>query len=257
MNRNILRGIIVLIVLIGIAGVFLLIDKDTETETVYNPPSEEEWQKIRQDLAARKAQDAAEPQSQGENREIGHRHADGTWHEGAHEPIAQPALVSQTYTGPLTYHKELLEKHPVEALRQQTIERGHWSAEWIPPFPPDDEEAARVARNKYLLIYYGSIGDTDNPAYKEAYQDLQWYYSINSKRYRSVLEPYLDESGLLDKSLDFATRQELIQRDHEVRTRRGDIFQLQWGNLSPEDLGDLSLYGSPSDPAAPPIMDDR
>ncbi len=32
MNRNMIRGIIVLIVLLGIAGVFLLIDRDTHTE---------------------------------------------------------------------------------------------------------------------------------------------------------------------------------------------------------------------------------
>ncbi|MCE2403329.1 hypothetical protein J4G08_20945, partial [Candidatus Poribacteria bacterium] len=147
--------------------------------------------------------------------------------------------------------------HPVEALRLQAKERGHWSAKWIPPFPPDDQEAARVARNEYLITYYQSIGDTDNPVYREAYQDLQFYSSIYAKRYRSVLEPYLDESGLLDKSLDIATKQKLFQRSYEVRTRRGDIFQLQWGNLSPDDVGDLSTYGSPLDPAAPPIRDDR
>ena len=69
-------------------------------------------------------------------------------------PITQPALVPQTYTGPLTYHKELLEKHPVEALRLQAKERGHWSAKWIPPFPPDDTEAAAIARFTYLITYY-------------------------------------------------------------------------------------------------------
>ncbi len=88
MNRNILRGIVVLIVLLGIAGVFLLIDKDTETETVYNPPSEEEWQKIRQDLAAQKAAKAQSPEG---NREKGHRHADGTWHDAPHDPAVVDA----------------------------------------------------------------------------------------------------------------------------------------------------------------------
>ncbi|MDE0313863.1 MAG: hypothetical protein OXM61_03095 [Candidatus Poribacteria bacterium] len=183
--------------------------------------------------------------------------APDTWQGEPHEPVAKEVQAKPAYTGPLTYHEELLETHPVKALRLQTEERGHWSAEWIPPFPPDDQEAARVARNKYILQYYKSIGDTDNPAYREAYQDHEFYRSIYAKRYRSVLRPYLDESGLLDKSLDITTRQELIERSYEVRNRANDIFQLSWVDMSPDDVGDLSLYGSPSDPAAPPIMDDR
>ncbi len=82
-------------------------------------------------------------------------------------PLYQPPP-TQTYDGPLTYHAELLETNPVKALRLQSEERGHWSKDWIPPFPPDDVEAQTYARARYLLHYYESIGDTDNPAYKEA-----------------------------------------------------------------------------------------
>ena len=88
--------------------------------------------------------------------------------------------VKPMYTGPLTYHEELLETNPVEALRLQAEERGHWSAKWIPPFPPDDHEAAAIARDLYLITYYESIGDTANPACVKAFivpnedLDLNW-----------------------------------------------------------------------------------
>ncbi len=85
-----------------------------------------------------------------------------------HQPVVHEAPMKQTYNGTLTYHKELLEKHPVEALRQQAREAGHWSAEHIPPFPLDDTEAAEFARELYLYRYYKWTGQTDNPAYLKA-----------------------------------------------------------------------------------------
>ena len=87
------------------------------------------------------------------------------------QPIVQPVQTPKTYDGPLTSHKELLETHPVEALYQQTLERGHWSARHIPPFPPDDQEAAALARNVYLLKYYESIGQTDTPEYHKLIEE--------------------------------------------------------------------------------------
>ncbi len=83
-------------------------------------------------------------------------------------PSVQPTPVPKTYDGPLTYHEELLKTNPVKALRLQTEERGHWSAEWIPPFPPDDTEAQEFARNTYLSIYYVSIGEGGSPAHERA-----------------------------------------------------------------------------------------
>ena len=81
-------------------------------------------------------------------------------------PIAQGAApVKQTYTGPLTYHAELLETNPVKALRLQAEERGHWSAEWIPPFPPDDTEAQEFARSQYLSTYYWHTKKGWSPEY--------------------------------------------------------------------------------------------
>ncbi len=68
---------------------------------------------------------------------------------------------------PLTYHAELLETYPVEALRLQSEERGHWSAKWIPPFPPENQEAAAIAMSYYLIIYYRSTGETDTAVYQK------------------------------------------------------------------------------------------
>ena len=171
MNRKRIGGLVLLIILVGIAGVFYLINRDTdlESDVVFEPPSPEVIKQIKEDIAERNAQDADKTLAPGETAEIGHRHADGTWHEGAHDTTSEtPPTVSEKVPGKLTYHKELLEKHPVEALRQQTIERGHWSAKWIPPFPPDDQEAATFARSEYLIIYYESIGKKGTPEYKAA-----------------------------------------------------------------------------------------
>ena len=103
MNRKMVRGIIVLIALAGITGVFLLIKQNTDTEPkkVYNEPSDEVLQKVQEDLTA---QEAAKPQPSEENSETGHRHPDGTWHEGAHDtPIAENADSDKIYTLPEKY----------------------------------------------------------------------------------------------------------------------------------------------------------
>ena len=57
MKKQMIWGLAILMLLIGIAGVFLLIpqDTDTEPEKVFNPPSEEMLQNIRDKLAAQKS----------------------------------------------------------------------------------------------------------------------------------------------------------------------------------------------------------
>ncbi|MDE0085498.1 MAG: hypothetical protein OXU23_07285 [Candidatus Poribacteria bacterium] len=89
--------------------------------------------------------------------------APDVWQGEPHEPVAKEVQAKPTYTGPLTYHTELLKTNPVKALRLQSEERGHWSAEHIPPFPADDTEAQEYARNIYLINYYVSTGDESNP----------------------------------------------------------------------------------------------
>ena len=116
----------------------------------------------------------------GDTAQGGHFHADGTWHEGPHEaPVKPPStdvgetpapVANPTPTGTLTYHTELLDRHPVEALRQQAKERGHWSADHIPPFPPDDQEAAVFARDLYIMRHYKHTGQFDHPEYLRAFK---------------------------------------------------------------------------------------
>ena len=106
--------------------------------------------------------------------------------------VSVPILVPKApieYTGPLTFHAELLKSHPVEAVRQQAIERGHWSADHIPPFQPDDLVAAEIARKLYLYRYYRWTGQTDSPdfdghriARTEIIDSLtDWYRSESNK----------------------------------------------------------------------------
>ena len=102
--------------------------------------------------------------------QVGHVHEDGTFHADTPAPVA-----TSTRTGPLTYHADLLASNPVEALRAQAKERGHWSAVWIPPFPPDDHEAQTYARYYYLRTYYESTGETDTPAYKQMGENIMSY----------------------------------------------------------------------------------
>ncbi len=103
---------------------------------------------------------------------------------------------TKTYDGPLTYHAELLETNPVEALHLQSEERGHWSAKWIPPFPPDDQEAQVLARTAYLIVYYTSTREIDKP---EAAQVLKDYGSMLQRIKDS--EEYNDENLTLLEDL--------------------------------------------------------
>ena len=94
--------------------------------------------------------------------------APGVWQGEPHEPIAQPTPARptqathpvSTYKGPLTYHKELLETNPAQALRELAKEMNHWSAEYIPDIPPDDLLATEYARVKYLQRYIITTGES-------------------------------------------------------------------------------------------------
>ena len=233
MNRNMLRGIIVLIVLLGIAGVFLLIDKDTETETVYNPSSDEELDKIRDNqkvkkqpitIAGRQPPPGASPH--------GHWHGD-EWHDALHAPVPK------TSAGPLTHHTELLETHPVEALRLQAKERGHWSAKWIPPFPPDDAEAAAIARDIYLITYYESIGDTTNPICLKTLRNREAQIMADFEKRRE-----------LSKRSDAFTFEDRVPPSEAYKqykwelARHFDLGKLSWIRSSGKNIFDREGYAS-------------
>ena len=164
---------------------------------------------------------AAEAPIVDQPEQVGHVHEDGTWHDGPHKPVEQPStdeldtskpVAIPAPTGPLTYHADLLASNPVEALRAQAKERGHWSARWIPPFPPDDHEAQTYARYCYLKAYYESTGETDSPAYEQNVDDYMSYLEAVSAR--------------------------------PVGPRVGDLLKLSWSAI-PEGL--FPVGGRPSD----------
>ncbi len=130
------------------------------------------------------------------------------WYEvriTANQSLEEEQQAKSTRDGPLTYHGELLQKNPVKALRLQAEERGHWSAKWILPFPPDDHEAANLAKCRYLIEYYKSTGErTNNPALKEVER-------IENIFLESLKEKYLPA--------------------HEQAARYSDLLKLTWPSL--------------------------
>ena len=106
-------------------------------------------------------------------KQVGHFHEDGTFHAEPDAPVAESSPVdvaTPTRTGPLTYHAELLASNPVEALRLQAKERGHWSARWIPPFPPDDHEAQTFAKGLENRMH------SELPTKNMDKSDILWYH---------------------------------------------------------------------------------
>ncbi len=159
--------------------------------------------------------------------------APDTWQEGTPEPVAKEVQAKPAYTGPLTYHAELLKTNPVEALRLQSEERGHWSSKWIPPFPPDDLEAAEIARTKYLIIYYETIGDTDNPEYKKANRADSEQISRAMERTREAYSAYTQEA--IERVSDLS---ELT----EPMGRVSDLGMLSWPRFAEADVPQYPLY---------------
>ena len=159
----------------------------------------------------------------GDTSQGGHFHADGTWHEGPHEAEVDSEVLSQVNPSEataevsdpsqpamqLTYHAELLKSDPVEALRQQSKERGHWSADYPPPFPLNDTEAMEFARAIYDYIYYGHTIPVsehgDSPEFQRA-------------------------AGDMDRLLfsELKERYPMTSSDWDVRARHLDLWMLAW-----------------------------
>ena len=164
----------------------------------------------------------------------GHVHADGTWHEGPHdapvvsevpaegetaEVIAEKFNTSQPVLQ-LTYHTELLKSDPVEALRQQGKERGHWSADYLPDFPLDDTEAMEIARAEYHCIYYKYQTPPGQPRSPEFHRASRHSISL----LRAVNEKYPADSP-----------------DWHVRARGLDLGMLTWPAF-PDGSDEIEMY---------------
>ena len=161
MNRNMIRGIIVLIVLLGIAGVFLLIDRDTHTEQRLK------LGQVTKDLLKKgtkqpATQEAAKPLPLEENPETGHRRDDGTWHP---EPDASP-------------------RHSITEMETDTfpnlLERdSHWSDAYLASMEElevmyaDDADAMFIlGKVKTILKHGGLDAHGHNPAVDKAFVEL-------------------------------------------------------------------------------------
>ena len=214
MTRRMYWGIAVLIILLGTAAVFFI--KSEMEFAKYMKETDAELAKYKEPLEKQK----------------GHYHADGTFH---HEedpsrvdvPKEDPSRVDmpkekrevpkpkpkKLYTGPLTYHAELLKTNPVKALRLQQEERGHWSAEWIPPFPPDDTEAQEYARAKYLTEYYWqTFGEKlDTPEYEKEKKEISKARAISRQMRRTI-------------------------RSYPYGARRCDLMKLTWPSLDSDPV---------------------
>ncbi len=151
-------------------------------------------------------------------------------------PIAKtpkPKPKKPLYTGPWTFHEELLKTNPVKALRLQQEERGHWSAEWIPPFPTDDTEAQEYAKAVYLVEYYWHTygKKLDTPEYEKEAKAYDKFFGIESQMYDTI-------------------------RSYPYGARKMDLMKLTWHSLDDEPVGGAG--GHPSeyfgDPEARELM---
>ena len=156
MKSRIYWGLAILIILlVGVSVVMFTRTTDIKPEVAYIDvePSKVNYVSKKQPTEPKQL---TEPKQRTEP--IGHYHADGSFHEGTHVEHANDVPEQVIYP-----HQELLDTHPVEALRQLAEEKGHWSAEFIPPFPADDTEAAELARASYITAYHWSTVPHTNP----------------------------------------------------------------------------------------------
>ena len=152
MSNKLYWGLGILIVLLIGAFVFVIVNEYAENDQIEAESKEAE--NLADNINRRKAENRPPPP--GKSFEGGgHWHGD-EWHDAPHEPTeqaVQPIVKIKKYDKPLTYDAELLKNNPVEALIRELKARGHWAAEHIPPFPPDDLEAQELARYSYIISF--------------------------------------------------------------------------------------------------------
>ena len=185
MNKRLYWGLAALVILICVvcAIVMFSIETDTEQKKVYKP-AEEQVSPIADQQPPRPAREGFKWEHHGEH-----------WHEveiiepvepkvaDVDKPVEAPLSSENTQktNGGVTHnYSALLETDPVEALRQYAKDVGHWSYDYIPPFPRDDIEAATRARAIFTRIDHFKIkGFTDSdpvtPALKRANRVIAEY----------------------------------------------------------------------------------
>ena len=127
-----------IILLIGVSAVLLIRDTDTEPEVVFNPHSPKDEEQVKrniQDIIKKEKTPTARPGYKIDQHGDHYHEVPIAKTDPASQNVKSVAPDPKTKSGGLTYHAGLLETNPAEALYQQAIERGHWSAKWIPSFP--------------------------------------------------------------------------------------------------------------------------
>ncbi len=103
-------------------------------------------------------------------------------------PMSTPSVDPHTGNPPtdpeMTYP---MPDNPVQTLREYLEKRGHWSAQWIPEFPPEDKEAARLAYNYWVMLQHVEAGNMfyDGPAFipaQETFESRQHYKFMTTQR---------------------------------------------------------------------------
>ena len=172
MNRKTYWGIAALIVILIAAGGFIFYQLVTVQQMKEELAQDKKILEEREKLIAENNLPPAEPGKKwvphGDHFHEVPIEAPDVWQGEPHEPVAQEESVSHptqathpvsNYKGTLTYHAELLETNPVEALRMQGKELNHWSTDYIPDYPPDDVAAHDFARVEYLKRYIKVTGE--------------------------------------------------------------------------------------------------
>lgn len=114
--------------------------------------------------------------------------APGTGQEAPSVDVAQDAQpLSNNGGGASTEVVYPNPDNPVQYLREYLEERGHWSAAYIPDFPPEDAEAAALAQNIITMLAHEDAGNEllDGPAEaanREYLQTLEHYRISTDQR---------------------------------------------------------------------------
>lgn len=164
----------VLIIFGGIGVVlFTQLNTDTKPETVYNPPSEETLQNIRDKLAAQKAQETdttKRPPPPGETHETGHWHGDH-WHRTA------PSLQAKGKQGGtpkrMGYFERIYKKYGVEPPPP-----GYW-------YRMSDPGVLKLDENGNPILYKEGEAVFDIhkiPGFAPTYEQYQHYKELIQRR---------------------------------------------------------------------------
>ena len=220
MRYKLYWGLGILIVLLIGAFTFVMVNHHAENQKLKDQL--EEAQELADQIEERKAAENNPPVARDGFKMVPHGDhwhevpidAPDVWEEQTPEPNVMvknlpnsEKVEPKTFDTILTYDEELLRTNPVEALRREAEARGHWSAKYIPAFPPDDLEAQTYAR----AMFYTAFLPHDDP---------RWHEGIKN----AII--FMDENimGNDSKRAYDLLRIEWVDRD--VKTPRAQLFDM-------------------------------